>query len=117
MSRPNSSKVRYDPLRSVSYTEIASADYVAVGGSLTNPAVMIKVNNTTDANLIISFDGVTDQDFIMANTGQVLDYCSNKSNLAGYGEQPNGDQLWVRPESTNPSTGNVYFTVIYLSQV
>jgi hypothetical protein len=114
----SSAKIRYDPLRSLVIGSITSLGYTGVGSVFTNPPVAIKINNPTNANLLISYDGITPNDFVAANSAFVFDYNSNKSNQAGVAQQPAGDRVYVKSEAANPTTGvAVYATVIYLSDV
>ena len=104
-------KIAYEPLRSLGHASI-SGTYAGVGTPFANPVRMLKVNNATDANLTISFDGVTDMDFIFANSAYVFDYATNAVDPVGQLEQPLGKRLYVKG---SPSTGSVYVTVIYAS--
>lgn len=107
-------RVRYETLRSLAYTSI-SGTYAGVGTAFANPVRLIKVNNTTDANLIISFDGVNAHDFVFAQSAYVFDYASNKEGPVDKLEQSVGDRVYVKEESGSPSKGNVYVTVVYAS--
>lgn len=116
MNLASSSRIAYEPLRSLAFGGI-SAVYAGVGLPFANPVRQLMIDNTTDINLIISFDGVTDHAFVASNTGRVLDYCSNKNDMAGTLEQPAYVRLYVKQESGAAAEGNVYVTVIYASQV
>jgi len=105
-------RVRYEPLRSLAYTSL-SGSYIGIGLPFANPVRQILVTNLTDANLIISYNGVTDMDVVAANTGKVLDYGSNMAEQAGVLEQAAGERCYVRLESASPTVGNVYVTIIY----
>lgn len=109
--------VRFEDLRSASAGTIAgAASYHAVGAVFANPARILKITNLTDANLIISFDGVADKDIVAAQSYCLYDYCSDKTDQAGTLEQQaNTNRVYVRYESTLPTTGNVYVTLIYAS--
>lgn len=115
MNLQSSQRVAYEPLRSLDYVDI-SADYAAVGTPFANPVRSLLVDNGTDANMIVSFDGTTDHMFVAANSGRVLDYCSNRNSMGGNLEQSAGVQVYVRQESASPSSGIFYATVIYASQ-
>jgi len=104
-------KVRYETLRSLAFGSI-SGSYAAIGAAFANPIRMLKITNTTDANLTISFDGVNDMDIITANTVEVLDYGSNKADTAGQLDQAVGQKIFVKG---SPTTGTVYVTTIYAS--
>ena len=110
-------KVTYENLRSLAFGSI-SGTYAKVGTSWSNPARMIRIHNWTDANLIISFNGVTDKAAIHSQSSQVLDYCSNASEQAGHFEQAAQSAVYVRLEGGAVITsGNVYLEVIYASAV
>lgn len=107
-------RIRYEALRSLAYTSIGSS-YTIVGTTFANPVRMLKIDNTTGVNLIISFNGSTDQSFIAANSGIILDYASNNELPVGKLDQAIGDGVYVKQESGSPAAGNVYVTVIYAS--
>lgn len=107
-------RIRYENLRSLGFGSIG-AGYTGVGTSFANPVRILKVNNLTNANMIISFDGVNDMDVVAANAAYVFDYASNKEMPIGKLDQSTGDRLYVRQESSAPTSGNVYVTVVYAS--
>jgi hypothetical protein len=108
-------RVRYENLRSLGFASIG-AGYTGVGVAFADPVRIIKVNNTTNSNLIISFDGVNDKDFIFAGSAYVLDYASNKEGPINKLEQSVGERVYVRYETGAPTSGSVYVTIIYASQ-
>ena len=114
MASPNNVRVSFDTLRSLAYTGI-SASYAAIGTAFTHPARMIKIANNTNGDLIISFDGVNNHDFVPSNGFVLYDFCSNMAEQGGYFMQPTGTIVSVK-QSTAPSSGSVYVTVVYASQ-
>lgn len=106
---------RYEVLRSVAFGSIPTGSWVAVGTPYANPARLLKVTNTTNANIFISDDGVNQKDIIPAGTSQWIDYSSDKSNQAGVLEQPTNTQFYVQYSGTAPTSGNIYVTLIYAS--
>ena len=117
-------KVRYEPLRSVTGAQIAASvvgptpQYLAVGTGFANPVRILKVVNNTDADLIISFDGVTDMDMAPAASIYIYDYCSDKSDQAGNLEHAQGTILYVKYTGTAPTNGkSFYVIVIYASTI
>lgn len=115
MNLQSSQRVAYEQLRSLGFADI-SGTYAGVGLPFANPVRLITIDNTTNINLIISFDGVNDHTFVASNTGRVLDYCSNKNDLGGNLEQPAYTRLYVKQESGAAAEGNVYVSVVYASQ-
>jgi hypothetical protein len=106
-------RIRYEALRSLAFGGISGA-YAAVGAVFANPVRMLKITNTTNADLLISFDGVVDRDIIPARTAQIFDYGSNKADTGGQLDQSMGERVYVKQVSA-PSSGSVYVTVIYAS--
>ena len=109
-------RITFENLRSLGFGSITGS-YTGVGGPFVNPVRMIKISNSTDVNLLISFNGIDDQDFIAANSAFIYDYGSNKADAAGYAEQPAGIRVYVKQENAAPTTGNVYVTIIYLNTI
>ena len=106
-------RIRYEVLRSLAFGSISGA-YALVGTKFANAVRILKITNTTDADLIISFDGVNNHDIIPARTAEVMDYGSNKANTGGQLDQAVGDAVYVKQVSA-PTSGTVYVTVIYAS--
>ena len=107
-------RVIFENLRSLGFASIG-AGYTAVGTAFANPVRQLEIENGTNANLIISFDGVHDKAFIAANSGKIYDFGSNKNDAAGNLEQPKGTTLYVKEESGAPTSGTLYVAVIYAS--
>lgn len=107
-------KIRYEQLRSLAFGGI-SGTYAAVGAAFANPVRMLKITNLTDANLLISFDGVLDRDVISSSSVWIHDYGSNKANTGGQLDQAIGDRVYVKQASGAATSGSVYVTVIYAS--
>jgi hypothetical protein len=108
--------VRYEPIRSLGYADIAST-YSLVGTRFANPVRILKVVNLSDANLMISFDGVDDYDVVAAGGGYIYDYCSDRNALGGNFEQPANTQVYVKYIGSAPMENGVYVVVIYASAV
>lgn len=116
MSVLSAMRLRYEDLRSLPFGSISGA-YAGVGTFFVNPPRMLKVTNFTDANLIISFDGVSDKDVIAAQTAEIYDYGSNRADQAGNLEQSAGERVYVKQETSAPTVGTVYVTMMYASEV
>lgn len=108
--------IAYETIRSLAFGGISGV-YAAVGSPFSNPVRIIKVTNLTDANLLISFNGIDTVDIVAANGFYLYDYGSNKADAGGVLEQSLGKRLYVRQESTAATSGSVYVTIIYASQV
>ena len=108
-------RVKWNELKSLAFGSIG-APYVAVGTPFEKPIHLLKMQNFTDQNLLISFDGITDHDVLAANSAWVYDFGSNKTETAGGLFLPQGMRVYVKQEAgMAPSTGNCYAASIYAS--
>ncbi len=57
MSSLNAIRIMYEELKTLAFGGI-SGTYAAVGSAFENPDRILKITNTTDANLLISFNGI-----------------------------------------------------------
>lgn len=115
MANANAMRIEYEPLRSIGFASIGSV-YARVGTPFDNPARMICLDNISDENLYISFDGVNDHTIVPAGSGRVFDYCSNKSTQSGLSEQAVGTQVYTKFISGPPTDGGLFVTVIYATE-
>jgi len=103
-------RFRFDEQRSLAFGSIA-AGYMGVGSSLNKPARQIFVQNLTDVLLQFSFDGVTDHFPLPSNGFLVLDIAANKTQSNGF-FLAEGERLYVKQVGA-PSSGSVYFSIMY----
>lgn len=104
MKRDTTYKARFEELRSLAFGGIAAA--FAVVGAVTDDEVEISlVHNATDADLILSFDGVTDHCFLPAWSQRVIDWNTNDKVLG------NRTQFWVKHNGVAPQQGAIYIEV------
>ena len=108
----NAVRVSYENLRSIAFGSL-STNYTIVGTAFAHPVRLLKVTNTTDADVLISFDGISDKDILPGTSAYVYDYESNKTSLGGAFEQPTGQAVYAKYTGSAPSKGSVYVTVIY----
>ncbi len=103
-------RLRFDPVRTLAFGSI-SGTYMGVGAALDVPARQIFIQNLTDATLMFSFNGVDDH-FPLPENGFLLnDITSNKTISSGF-FLAEGERLYVKEVGT-PTSGSVYFTVMY----
>lgn len=100
--------VRFDNLRSLAFGSI-SGTYAALGGPTTHLMRIIKVVNNTNADLTISFDGTTDNDFVPANSFVLYDFNSDSDSNKEFYLSLN-TQVYVKG---SPGSGSVYLVMIY----
>jgi hypothetical protein len=102
-------RIRYEPLRSLAFGSI-SGTYAAVGTPFDNAVRLLMIDNLTDANLTISFDGINDHLIIASSSGRVIDYATNRVGPVDQLEQAEGTILYVKGD---PSVGSIYVAVVY----
>ncbi len=98
------------PVQVVAFGSVTSS-FVATGTAMPEPVRILKVNNTTNADIYISFDGITNNDVVVASTGMVLDITTNKSREDG-AFLPKGTVFYIK-YVTIPTSGNVYLSAYY----
>ena len=99
----------------VGYTIVPNGVFAPAGLDLfAHPVRLIKVNNSTNINIIISYDGVHDHDYVQAGGAYVYDYGTNRAEPAESLEQPESQGIWVKQASAAIATvGEIAVTVIY----
>ena len=112
----SSMRAKFETLRTLAFGSIANLTYTAVGASFANPIRILKISNTTDIDVFISFDGVTNIDVVVANGFVLYDLSTNKSNQVGVLEIPSGSKIYVIRGAVAATIGNIYVTTIYASQ-
>lgn len=102
-----------DELRTLAFGSI-SGTFAAVGGPTDFPTRLICFTNTTDADMIFTMDGVTDQVFVAASGFKLFDVTTNHRPI-------NQDDFcfatgtqWSVRQLAAPSSGNVYIEIIYV---
>ncbi len=103
--------VRFDAYRSLAFGSI-SGSFAAVGTPLGKPWRVIHLLNTTDKDLIVSFDGSTNNVFIPSNTFSLYDFNANQDPADVFKMQV-GTQIYVKQSSGAPTSGSLYVMGIY----
>lgn len=105
--------VRLTPetVRSVAAASVG-AGYTAIGTPIANPAKILLFQNGTDANVMISFDGVNDHLPVFAGAFVLLDASTNRTDPAGSCTVPANTTFYVKRIGT-PTTGSVYLSTFY----
>ena len=107
-------RLQFEPVRSLGYASIG-AGYMGVGTAIANTGRQFFIQNLTDVTLMFSFDGINDH-FPLPTNGFLLDdVTSNKTPLGGF-YLPEGSRLYVKEIGT-PTTGSVYFSLMYGSDI
>lgn len=105
-------RLRVETARTLAFGSI-SGTYMGIGTQLSNPASAIIIQNFTDVMLIYSFDGINDHIYLPASGQLILDVTTNGGQEGLWLAQ--GDRLYVKQESSGPSSGLAVFSVFYAS--
>ena len=104
--------ISVDALRSVAFGSV-TASYTTLGTVFAHIMRTIRLVNTTDANVLISFDTVNDNIILPAGSFVLYDVCANtETNQLGFFFR-NGTQLYLKRESGAPTSGTVYAECTY----
>jgi len=107
------SQLRIEALRTLAFGSVA-AGYTSVGTPLVNPAQILILQNSTDVEVMFSFDGgIVDHIPLQAYGSIILDVTSDLATVAGALYISVGTQIAVKRRSGAPSLGNVDITAIY----
>ena len=102
--------MRAEEVRELAFGTITGS-YAAIGNELSSPARMLIIQNFMDADIMLSFDGLTDHIPVKASSSIVLDLSSNKTVDTGFFVEK-GTEINVRTLGT-PSEGSVYVSSLY----
>ena len=100
-----------EPIRSRGFATI-TANYLSVGNELNNAASFIVFQNLTDAEVMISFNGVDDHLALPEFGGLVLDVTANMTREGGF-FVAEGTQFYVKAIGNLPSAGSFYISLFY----
>jgi len=103
-------KVAFEPVREVAFGSIGAA-YAAVGTATTDYTRLIGCSNNTDAEIYVSFDGITNHLRLAASSFQLYDLTANAIHVGNFISQ--GTTIYVKRVSGAPTTGDAWFTVMY----
>lgn len=99
------------PVQVVDFGDISSS-FTAFGDAMPAPIRILKIQNTTDADIYISFDGFISNDVVVAGSGMVLDITTNKSIDQGM-YLPQETVFYLAYTGGAPTSGAVYLSAYY----
>lgn len=99
-------RVAFDTVRELAFGSITGT-YTALGTPLTDNTRLISLQNQTDQQIYISFDGVNDHLRMAQNSFKLLDLSANKVRDDGL-FIANGTQIYIKFVSTLGSEGNFW---------
>lgn len=111
MSNAQSIRLAAIPVQTVAYSAVTSS-FVAMGAAMPEPIRVIKINNSTNSDIYVSFDGSTAHDVVVASSGMVVDITTNKSIEQGM-FLSQGTVVYIEYVSGAPTSGNVYLSAYY----
>jgi hypothetical protein len=100
----------FDAVRSVAYGSI-TASYTSLGTPFGHAMRLLHFINDTNGDMMISFDGVTDQVPVIANTFNLYDFTSDEDENETF-RVAEGTQIYIK-YLTAPSTGTFYLACMY----
>lgn len=101
----------FEAVREAAFGSVGAA-YTALGAVTTDYTRVFAVYNTTDTDVYISFDGVTDHLRVASGSGQVYDLTTNKVKETGFFLK-RGTQIYQKRAAGAPTVGNVWVQVTY----
>ncbi len=109
--------VRLDALRTKNNASITNS-YTTLGTPLTKNWRIFKITNNTDGDMLISFDGTTDNIFVPAFSFTLYDLSTNAVNVqdSDWFVMQIGTQIYVK-YSTVPTQGDVWVEGVYSTGV
>lgn len=102
--------VAADTLRSLAFGSI-SGTYAAIGTAFGHPMRMVRIHNTCNTDMFISFDGTNNHDYLIAGESVTYSLTANKVDDGGWFFRAS-TIVYVKQASA-PSSGSVYVTAFY----
>lgn len=106
----SSNIVRFDAVRLVASGSITNA-YTKLGTPFTHAMRVLNFKNNTDADMMISFDGTTDNLPVVADSFDLYDLTSDQDANETFRYEL-GTQLYIKFLSA-PTTGTFYVVAIF----
>ena len=103
--------IKADLLSSRDSSTLTSSFKTLTTYTFAGPVVILRIVNDSDKGVIISYDGVTNHDYVMSETTLLLNFQSNSApnNRVAMIRKDSG--VWVKGTA---GTGNIYLAAYYL---
>lgn len=111
MGLPNLQRAHYDAVRELAFGAIG-VNYGVLGAALTAPARLISLQNTTNVEVYISFDGTTNNLRMVSDSFKLHDLTANKANDPSGLYLPQGTQIWVKWVGAAGTSGAVWAEIV-----
>jgi hypothetical protein len=105
-------RVQFNPIGVVAFGALTGS-YATFGAAMPGHARIIRFSNSTNADVLISSDGTTDNIRVAANSFILFDFSTNRIQDDGLFVQK-GDQFYIK-YVTSPSSGAAWIEVITAS--
>ena len=102
-------RITFDAVRELPFGSI-SGTYAALGTPLAEHVRIFSINNSTDQEVYISFDGINDHLRMASNSFKLFDFSSNKVRDDGLFLAV-GTQVYVKEVSASVTSGAVWLEV------
>ncbi len=103
-------KAQFDPVRELAFGGISGA-YAPIGTPLTDHARIVRIVNSTNAEIYISIDGVNNHIRMAVSSFVLFDFSTNKIQDDGLFLSV-GTQFWAKQVSGAPTSGAVWIEVV-----
>jgi hypothetical protein len=102
--------VRFDAVRSLANGSITNS-YQALGTRFTHPMRVVHLINGTDGDMMISFDGSTDNVPVLSSSFALYDLTSDQDANESFRYEL-GTQIYIK-YITAPTTGTFYLVCVF----
>lgn len=102
------------PLTSFNTSGLSTSYQVINTGGLAAPCFMIRIINNSNADITISYDGLTDNEFVPKTSSVNLNFQTNAQPQANASIMKKGTVLWVK--GAGAGSGFVYVSGYYNPQ-
>lgn len=99
-----------DPIRSLAFASIGIT-YLPIGTPFQHPVRILKIVNTTSSDMLVSFDGTSDNDIVPMGGFTLYDLTTNHNETAGWFFKI-GTQVYIK-YLVAPTSGAVYVVALY----
>jgi len=103
-------RISWELLRSVNSTSLAGS-YIAIGGPLLYPSIILKMVNASGTLVTVSIDGVNDYDVCPANSFWLYDELKTGNPNTQY--CPAGTQIYIKGTFVSGTSGSIYLVSQY----
>ena len=105
-----------EPVRAIGFAAIGAV-YSSLGNPVTKPIRLLVIQNTCNAAVMLSLDGIHDHLPIVTNGYLILDIASNRTLPSGGFYLAEGSQVYIKQLGGAANSGSVYLSVFYGADV